>query len=155
MKYIAFIVLGLVLLAAIGFAVFIVPAPRAKMTVQAIGPVGATSNQPALVWSFAITNLGPCAVRYRAHAGVAFQTPEGTLAPGQGVVTNTFVPSAPRAMWAANLLYTPTESGYRRKVREWCRGVPFLGRFLQASSPQLENDALRINADWTPVPAAK
>jgi hypothetical protein len=155
MKYIAFIVLGLVLLAAIGFVVFIVPAPRATMTVQAIGPVGATSNQPALVWSFAITNLGPSSVQFRVHAGVAFQTPEGTLAPGQGIVTNMFVPPTPRTMWAADLLYTPSESGFRRKVREWCRGAPLLGRCLQASSLQRESDALHINADVTPAPAAK
>jgi hypothetical protein len=144
MKRFIIFMLALVVVLMFVFAVFIAPAPRAKMSIRAIGPTGASfSNPPALVWSFAITNKGPSAVSYRGEVGVVnerespflltpkpIQPPEGILAPGQGVVTNILVPAGPGIMWCADLLYTPVESSFRRTMRESSMNVPVLGRFV-------------------------
>src|SRR6516162_8841331 len=63
MKYIAFIVLGLVLLLTIGGIVLWANMPTAKLTVHVVGPAGpnAFPLTPApdwTVWEFAITNGG-------------------------------------------------------------------------------------------------
>ena len=66
MKYIAFIVLGLVLLAAIAAIVLRANMPTAKLTVHAVRPMGTNASlQVGLsqeancpIWEFAVTNQG-------------------------------------------------------------------------------------------------
>jgi hypothetical protein len=168
MKRIILLMLAATVVAAFGFAVFIVPAPRAKMTVQAIGPTNATfPHPPGLVWNFAITNKGPSAVNYRGAISVpsdpdwpvmlttrASQAPAGMLAPGQGVVANMLVPSQPGAVWCPYLIYTPVENSFCRIVRERFMGVRVLGRLVKPNPPRLETDAQQTNPSPTLTPAA-
>src|SRR5436305_2967713 len=113
MKYIAFIVLGLVLLAAIGGVVLWDNMPTAKLTVHAVRPKGlSVSGLPAPgreqfwpIWEVAITNTGRARVHWIVHfnfkdgehewAEIApgpLGTSSGALSAGQSAVFEACVP---------------------------------------------------------------
>src|SRR5436305_1395130 len=111
MKYIAFIVLGLVLLAAIAGIVLRANMPTAKLTVHAVRPMGTNvilfpSPDELLswpVWEVAITNSGRAPADWYVSlvvwkgesgqctpVGTGRVRPHGVLSPGQW--TNVYMP---------------------------------------------------------------
>lgn len=147
MKVLALIA-GLVLIAAVCFVVLIAPAPKAKMTINAVAATGGTFYKPPQqVWSFAITNRGPASVLFHAYttvvgpldkafdeAGGFIDWPEGTLAPGKGITTNMLVPGMPGAVWRGEVMYWTGGNDGSYKVRNWLKRVPGLSRLIQRRS---------------------
>jgi hypothetical protein len=149
MKYIAFIVLGLVLLAAIAGVVLWANVPTPKVTIQAIRPTGQLATRTNLlgetfrgsVWVFAITNVGQANAYWRA--GVPGRTLDchvdffsitvgdmkvGVLAPGQGIITNMIVPIDGYTAWCGYVDSFTVATGLQTHLEKLARKVPSLGR---------------------------
>jgi hypothetical protein len=151
MKKLPFIVLGLVLLAAIGLIVLRASMPTAKLTVHAVSPMGTNGtwtnsqgNQETWVlWEFAITNSGRAPADWYIiivpkgeETNVAYYTvppaqSEGVpLLPGQSTNVLASVPFITNTTWRATINYDPVPGPLETKLSAWLSPVPSLRKLL-------------------------
>jgi hypothetical protein len=179
MKYIAFIVLGLVLVAAIAGVVLWANMPTAKLTVHAVRPMGtnftATNsvfNQLGWpVWEVEITNSGRATaiwhamVPLKAGDGVVYreppgasQAPMGTLNPGDHTNFFTQVPPDGYVVWAAGVTYDTQWSPLEKTLSSWLKPVPKLRGLLPNAGSRVARDVWHpLTNAWHPptnVPTA-
>ena len=173
MKYIAIIVLGLVLLAAIAGVVLWANMPTAKLTVHAARQIrtfhslGVSPDplEQRPVWDVAITNTGRAAVRWfpafriKDYNGTTHSTPGWACDPATGVLsagqyTNVDVciirftdiaPSNPVVAWAAGVEYMTGRSSLESRLDRWLKPAPKLRRLLPSNGPRYAYDA------WHPM----
>jgi hypothetical protein len=154
MKYIAFIVLGLVLLAAIGGIVLWANMPTAKLTVHAVRPTGTNvswlspegQEQSSPIWQFAITNTGRTPVAWQAYIRFKGARREWTnsspwyFRPLSGVLSNDTwaaiqvrVPPDPLANWAVAVKCRANQSPVEKMLHGWLAPFPKLQSLLPNS----------------------
>jgi hypothetical protein len=150
MKYIAFTILGVVLLAAICTVVLWSCMPRAKVSIQSVTPlttnVSSGPDHPTPIWEVAITNVGRVRASWTAtllfknnnHEWTApgpgaFGMPHGALAAGQSDVVHIGVPDS-RTNWAVTITYWPIKGPVEKTLDEWLKPVPMLRSMLPNSS---------------------
>jgi hypothetical protein len=174
MKYIAFIVLGLVLLAAIGGVVLWANMPAAKFSVHAVRPTGTNfvgdeweqhEIWPWPVWEVAITNrgrgVGRCClvVPIKRDKIVDYEgTPLGNfpsyafIYPGQ--YTNVFIPlpSDSPAPWTIKLRYITVKSSLESRLSSWLTPFPRLRGLLPNDGEHSASDTWHFEtAGWDSV----
>jgi len=173
MRYFAFTVLGLVLLATIGYVVLRINMPTAKLSIHAVRPVGTnvalelshgeTVSWP--VWEFAITNSGRAPAAMYTMLLVSkdgksidiYRPPpaqlrvNSSLAPGQG--TNACIPVPPDpAVWSAEVIYETSANPLERKLSSWLKPVPKLRCFLPNNSPRFARNGWQSGTNVITAP---
>jgi hypothetical protein len=170
MKYIAFTVLGLVLVAAIGLIVLRANMPTAKLTIHAVRPMGTnyiwetslTGRKSWPVWEFVITNIGPAPaywhprLRYENAQGATFEESPwpsdptwGDLGAGYGTPVYMPVPADPTTVWRAGVEYSTPINSLELKLSSWCRSVPKLQSLLPNYGKRYANDIWRSTTNIT------
>jgi hypothetical protein len=154
MKYIAFTVLGLVLLAAICGVVLWTNMPTAKLTVQPVGPMGTNicldgaPRRPCWpVWNFAVTNAGRSPAQWIAYFHFKSGTNEwadlsswnfprqtGTLAAGKSFSLQVGIPPDSGTNWALTIKYWPKTSSVENTLAGWFKPFPMLRNILPNSA---------------------
>jgi hypothetical protein len=151
MKYIAFIGLGLVILATILYVVLWANMPTAKLAVYPVRPLGSNvtwlddfgPEEPSPAWEFAITNAGRTPAHWVAYrhfkegdnelAEVSpwhIDRPAGVLSPGESATIKVGEPLDPRSTWALTVKYWPDCSPLEMRLYSWFEPVPKLRRIL-------------------------
>jgi hypothetical protein len=151
MKYIAFTVLVLALLAAICIAVLWTKMPTAKLTVYPVRLLGTNVSWPSLPgpqqqwlpWEFAIKNSGRAPAQWAAHvhfkdgehewaenAEWVFDPSHGFLQPGETATIKVGVLQDSRTIWSVTVGYHCVESDVERTLHGWFRPIPKLRRLL-------------------------
>ena len=169
MKYIAFIVLGLVLLAAIGGVVLWANMPTAKLTAKAVGPMGTTVTrygwqEREQIWPVmqsAITNIGRTSVRWDAYLHLKDSEREyaddwtrniarqfGSLSPGESAVFEIGVPPD-STNWAVTIKYWPEKSSVEKRLDAWLTSVPKLRRLLPNDGDHFASDVWHTGTNVT------
>ena len=146
MKYIAFTVLALVLLAAIGGIVLRANMPSARLTVHAVRPMGTNAylsqdfeTHPWPVWEVAITNSGRARATWRmsimakdtesgpaGSVNLGSMRPYGTLPSGQWTNVYAPMPSDSVTAWQPGVEYKTPMSPLERTLSSWLAPVPKL-----------------------------
>src|SRR4051794_37198995 len=140
MKYIAFIVLGLVLLTAIAGIVLRANMPTARLTVHAVRPMGtnvtsqggANEQSYPSYWEFAITNTGRVPAywsprfRYEVIGGnIRRDVPwpcdpsNGILPAGQHTLIYMSLPPDGPSLWRAEVEYRTPMNSLETKLSLW------------------------------------
>jgi len=126
MKYIAFIVFGLVLLSTIGYVVFGINMPMARLTIHAVRPTGTNytctnylgNQQNWPFWEVAVTNNGHAPAAWfatlvlenygRVTLGdqpTGYDSLQFSLQPGKGDSIYMLMPADSTAMWTVEVRY--------------------------------------------------
>jgi hypothetical protein len=151
MKYIAFIGLGLVILATMLYAVLWANMPTGKLAVHPVMPMGANFTyphasmavEPRRAWQFAITNAGRAPATWFAYVHFKdgnhewadpsawnFDPKGGVLSNGQSATIKVGVPPCPGTNWAVTVKYWPVWTPLETKLNSWLKPVPQLRRLL-------------------------
>jgi hypothetical protein len=145
MKRLAFPFLGLVTLVVIALGIRVAREPRARLTIQAIGPTGQVSlwtNRAGKVegdatWRFAVTNNGSVPVLWDITVVVkddsgathpymvsGWEQSTDVLLPGRGTVLERAVPFQPDGKWSGFLNYNSLSAVSTAKPQFWFDRIP-------------------------------
>jgi len=170
MKYVAFIIVGLLLLATICYAVFWANTPRARLNVHVVRLTGTDlawepwgkQRVESPVWQVGITNTGPAPadweprVRYRnAHGEMLITKPwpfgraSGMLAPGDHTISYMTVPTNSVATWTVGIQYKTPFSPLEQKLFSWSKRVPKLRTLLPNNSDRFAYDTWHVGTNIT------
>jgi hypothetical protein len=151
MKYIAFIGLGLVILATILYAALWANMPTAKLAVHPVRPLGSNvilspypgHEEVMSAWEFAITNAGRSPAHWIAYmhfkdgnhewadtSAWQIDRPVGAVSPGKSATIKVGAPPDPRTNWAVTVKYYPDANPFEAKLYSWLTRVPKLSRLL-------------------------
>jgi hypothetical protein len=158
MKYIAFIVLGLVLVAAIGGIVLWAIMPTTRLSVHAVRPMGTNfiyctrlgGKERWPLWEFAITNAGRAPASWKAfirfkdedHEGAEFTAgnlgpvtsllfvTNGLLSAGQSETINVGVPPDSNTNWVIAVEYWAVKTAVEKTLDRGLRPVQTLRSLL-------------------------
>jgi hypothetical protein len=170
MKCIAFIVLGLVLLAAIAGIVLWANMPTAKVTIRAVRPMetnvswldweGKLVSSP--VWEVAITNSGRAPAHWimplcikdgeamkQSYRSSYTQPTDGVLFPKQHTNAYMQVPGDSATKWIAEVEYHTYPSPFERKLFLWSRSVPKLQKLFPNTRLHFAYDAWHVGTNVT------
>jgi hypothetical protein len=158
MKYIAFIVLGLVLVVAIGGIVLWANMPTTKLSVKAVRPTGTNfiycarpgGKERWPLWEFAITNAGGAPASWKAfiqfkdedHERAEFTAESlgpvtslifvtnGVLSAGQSATFNVGVPPDSNTNWAVAVEYGAVKTPVEKILDKGLTSFPTLRSLL-------------------------
>ncbi len=161
MKYIAFIVLGLVLLATIGGIVLRANMPTARLTIHAVPTTETNFNkQLGPIWDVAVTNTGSAAANW--YTILAFKDAKGVIShgsrlvmdlqkcfllPKQGVVTHREAPSDSNVVWAIEAQYTGQMGSLEKRLSSCCKPVPMLCHLFPNEGTRIARDVWRMGTN--------
>jgi hypothetical protein len=177
MKYIAFIVLGLVLLAAIGGIVLWANMPTAKLTVHAVRPMGTNvlwtnslgNQERSRVWDVTVANSAHAPARWSAtvlitenggttHSYEPWRQNErgkqdeyyyDRISPGEEKSIYMLMPSDPKAMWTVEVRYKTQMNTLEEKLSSWLKPVPMLRRAIPGDTLYKVRDAWHTGTNVT------
>jgi hypothetical protein len=176
MKYVAYVLLALALLATIGSGLLIATMPTARMTVRPIVPTGQIwtwkgqlgGEERWPIWQFGITNNGramgtwEAKVLYRGPHGFVLDfipmqqwITGGRLRPGEGLVTNMPVPGETDFVWASYISYASTPGQVETALSPYRNRFPRLLSSLPNSGPNEHYDYWRNTTNFLPVSAPR
>jgi hypothetical protein len=151
LKWVAFTVLGLVLLAAIGGIVLRANMPTAKLTVHMVRPINwppSENEEPRWpMWEVAITNTGRATADYSVYAHatdngpLAFDLPRfGALSNGESARIGVSVPPDVRTNWVVTVKYWARTSPVENRLNAWLKPLPMLRNLLPNSDAHYASD---------------
>jgi hypothetical protein len=173
MKWVAFILLALLLLATIGGIVLWAKMPTARFTVHAVRPMGTNLSfiDPMFeshtwpVWEIAVTNNGSAKAEWftvavtRNPEHKRVNLPTGTYLPvggalNSGCSTNVYMALAlpPNSVWAVAVRYISLPTPLERKLWSWSKPVPRLRRLLPNVAPRFAYDIWHSGTNVTTAP---
>ena len=168
MKWVAFILLGFVLLAAICGVVLWANMPTAKLTVQAVRPMGTNAFWVPLpaeasqwpVWEVAITNNGRAPANWHISllakdsrsttdvlVGPGRVRPRGTLSPGQWTNVYMPLPSDSAYAWHAGIRYETLTGPLEQKLSSWLKPIPMLHNLLPNHGARFAYDTWHVGTN--------